>query len=392
MPPQTPILSYFTRLSPSVYYLPRPTSIASPSPLQAPTPISSSTTGAATPPSAAPTPPPAPQTVPALAYPSTSTPRLVVLGTWMGAQPAHMDKYIEPYRTLFPTTPILVLRSEARDWLSPWAKPDMSAAASVVRSIFPEISDSSPTPSIVSSTTSPDSSTSTLSPSGGRAGKPELLIHVWSNGGSASLARLRQALFKQSARLPPFTLILDSTPGQFRYKATYAAFSLVAPKKWAWLLKPFLHGFVAWFWLLTYVRAKLDFRRRKDVEDSHFLHKTKPAGPKPFGPLALLAASHNVRDLLALEARRTYIFSKEDALIPIEDVQAHAADAEAKGFKVREEEFIGTMHVAHARKEPERYWRVVRETWEGKPLELSKAEEAEEEREHQAAEEQATAA
>ncbi|BEI85685.1 hypothetical protein CcaverHIS002_0510860 [Cutaneotrichosporon cavernicola] len=66
----------------------------------------------------------------------------------MGAQPAHMDKYIEPYRRLFPSSPILVLRSEPGDWLVPWKKPDMSPGADVVRSLFPEIAaGSQPNPS-----------------------------------------------------------------------------------------------------------------------------------------------------------------------------------------------------------------------------------------------------
>ncbi|KLT43712.1 hypothetical protein CC85DRAFT_284223 [Cutaneotrichosporon oleaginosum] len=263
----------------------------------------------------------------------------------MGAQPPHMDKYIEPYRRLFPSSPILVLRSEAGDWLNPWKKPSMDAAATVVQSLY-DASELAPASASV-----PHSPTD-----------PDLVIHVWSNGGSASLARLRQSLAKQRAALPPYTLVLDSTPGQFSYRGTFSAFSLVAPKKWAWLLRPLLHGFVAWFWLLTYVRARLDFRRRAEVGEAQAKGKSKL-----FGPLALLAASHNTAAVRAREARRTYIYSREDALIPYTDVEEHGADARGKGFNVRMEEFKGTAHVAHARTEPERYWEIVRETWEGRP-------------------------
>jgi hypothetical protein len=229
----------------------------------------------------------------------------------------------------------------------------MDAAASVVRSLFPEIEGA---PASGSATPSPEAAANAVA---GKPGRAELVIHLWSNGGSASLARLRQSLAKDHASLPPYTLVLDSTPGQFSYKGTYSAFSLVAPRKWAWLLRPLLHGFVAWFWLLTYVRARLDFKRRAEAGSS-----------KLVGPLALLAASHNTKALAAIEARRTYIYSREDALIPYTDVEAHAADAESKGFDVRTEEFVGTAHVAHARTEPERYWEVVRETWEGTPFEI----------------------
>jgi len=66
------------------------------------------------------------------------------------------------------------------------------------------------------------------------------------------------------------------------------------------------------------------------------------------------------------EVRRTYIYSEADALVDWRDVESHAAAAVENGFRdVRLEKFEGSMHVAHARADEGRYWRVVRETWEG---------------------------
>lgn len=384
--PTVPSLAYFTRLSPSVYYLPRPSASPSPS-SSAPTATPSAASTPATIPPPGPAPTPNPTTAPA--------PRLILLATWMGALPPHMDKYIEPYRAQWPSSPILVVRSEAADWLVPWHKPDVSAAASVVRSLFPEldaeraIDDAASAVSAVSSASTSGASTtaSSLVPSKSSTpapATPSLLIHIWSNGGSASLARLRQAL--APATLPPFTLVLDSTPGQFTYSGTLTAFTLVTPPRLRLLLKPFLHGMVAWFWLLTFLRSRLDLRRRR---------RLAAVGAKPVkgGPLALLAASHNDPRLRPAEVRRTYVYSKEDHLIPIKDVQEHAEEARERGFRVREEEFSGSAHVAHARLDPGRYWRVARETWEGaKGAQAEAVEEVGEEKEGIEAQQDAVAA
>lgn len=61
---------------------------------------------------------------------------------------------------------------------------------------------------------------------------------------------------------------------------------------------------------------------------------------------------------------RLYLFSKADHLIPSADVLEHAAAARHQGVDVTVEEFEGTMHVAHVRKEPERYWGAVKSLWE----------------------------
>ena len=66
---------------------------------------------------------------------------------------------------------------------------------------------------------------------------------------------------------------------------------------------------------------------------------------------------------------RVYIFSATDPLVSHLDVEAHAAEAEARGSRgVRKERFEGTGHVAHIIGEKggdggERYWRIVREGW-----------------------------
>lgn len=60
------------------------------------------------------------------------------------------------------------------------------------------------------------------------------------------------------------------------------------------------------------------------------------------------------------EVRRAYIYSRADALIDYRSVENHAADAGAKGFDVSLEEYNGSAHVSHLRKDEARYWDIVR--------------------------------
>lgn len=61
---------------------------------------------------------------------------------------------------------------------------------------------------------------------------------------------------------------------------------------------------------------------------------------------------------------RVYMYSAKDELVNAEDVEDHVADLRALGINARLEKFEGSAHVAHMRTEPERYWGIVRETWE----------------------------
>lgn len=268
-------------------------------------------------------------------------PKLILLATWMGAADAHIAKYAQTYRTLYPSSPILLVRSEPGDFFWPRSSgTEISTAAGVVRATFPE------------------SSTTALTDR-----SPQLLIHVWSNGGSTMLARLRAALVKRAAAapaassiIPPYTLVLDSAPGQFHYSATYNAFALTLKTPWLRrLVSPLLHALCSWFWILSTLGK---WRRARALKSTGV--------DKPRGPLELSAAAHNDPRWLDCEVRRTYIYSNEDALIQASDVEQHAADAVAQGFAVRREKFKGTAHVAHARFEPERYWSIAEETWADK--------------------------
>lgn len=75
--------------------------------------------------------------------------------------------------------------------------------------------------------------------------------------------------------------------------------------------------------------------------------------------------SHNHANANTAEIRRAYIYSPADLLTNYRDVEAHAAEAEAKGFSVALEKYENSAHVAHLRKDESRYWDIVKRTMRG---------------------------
>ncbi|KAH6622533.1 hypothetical protein F5144DRAFT_495194 [Chaetomium tenue] len=285
------------------------------------------------------------------ASPPKPVPKLIILATWMGARNPHIAKYLVQYQALYPTVPILLLRSEPRHFLLPSGNPRAFApAVPFVRAIFPDIG----TPD------RPDNNNNNNNNNKPTNAQPELLLHAWSNGGAASLLHLRTALGLAThnnpppprartpaspATLPPYTLVLDSSPGRFRYGAGYRAFAAGLPARGParWLAAPLLHVLCALYW----VRHALLGRGRT-------------------GPLAALARALNDAGARRAEVRRTYVYGPADRLVHWRDVEDHAEAAARGGFAaVRRERFEGGEHVAHVRVDAGRYWRVVRETWEG---------------------------
>ncbi|GAB1312606.1 Transmembrane protein 53 [Madurella fahalii] len=256
-------------------------------------------------------------------------PKLILLATWMGAREPHIAKYILQYQALYPSSSILLVRSEPRHFMRPRSAPaEHAPALPVLRATFPDNNLSPPPP--------PSSSSSSATKPA-----PQLLIHAFSNGGCTTLQHLRRALGASTA-LPPYAIVLDSCPGQFAYRASYLAFTAGLVGFARLLVAPLVHAMCASYWLWHEV-----------------------LGRGRTGPIARMAFALNESGHRAREVRRTYVYSEADRLVGWRDVERHAEEARRKGFAVRTEKFERSEHVAHARTDGERYWRVVRETWEG---------------------------
>ncbi|CAI6070927.1 unnamed protein product [Clonostachys chloroleuca] len=257
-----------------------------------------------------------------------ASPRLIILGTWTDAQDSHIAKYISKYQELYRTASILLMKSTTRLFnntalIGPAVRP----ALGIIREFFPPSPPSSP-PSLSLKT-------------------PSLLIHIFSNGGSASISNLYEqyAATSENAEdtlLPYHVTIFDSSPSVFRIQQTvaYLTTGMSSPA----------HRTVAipaLYTIATGLSAMINLGLWKDV----LLHWGK---------------SHNDPSKVR-ERRRVYIYSDTDPVVSHLDVEAHADQAEKNGFEVYKEPFAGSGHIAHVREDEARYWEIVRSIWRGTP-------------------------
>jgi hypothetical protein len=256
--------------------------------------------------------------------PNTSTntdqPRLIIIASWTDARDVHIAKYITKYQALYPTAQILLLKSTMSCMFRPsQIGPAMRIAASVVRASQTPVSSSVPS-----------------SP---------LLVHIFSNGGSSSIANLYEQFAAtagsgQDKQLPPHVTIYDSCPGLFRMSRAVAFVSVSLPPLQQLIATPLLYAFAA-FWTLCMTINLLP----NSLQEWYKSH------------------NHDVGN--EAEVRRVYVYSEEDTLIAWKDVEAHATEAKRKGFEVRLERFERSAHVAHVRRDERRYWQIVRRAVEG---------------------------
>ncbi|KAM7215529.1 Eukaryotic protein of unknown function (DUF829) domain containing protein [Rhypophila decipiens] len=301
-----PPLSFMTKLSPVVYYYK----------------------------------PSAPSTSASTAVGQAPPPRLLLLASWMGAREAHIAKYVRPYQRLFPTSAILLLRFETRHFFPnfPWTRrallSEYTPAVPILQAVAEDLESSEPA-TLAGNT------------------RPQILIHIWSNGGSISLHTVHNLFKKATTRpFPRHAIIFDSTPGLFSYKPAVRVMNegIKSPLV-RMLVAPIFHGLMAWYWFFHIVLSRWI--------------------PSLKGFLETLADGHNDLSVefggrALTEVRRSYIYGPGDEVIMEDHVVGHAEDAKRKGLAmVRRERFLGTKHVQHVRGNEERYWRIVEETWDG---------------------------
>ncbi|KAI0143084.1 hypothetical protein GGR57DRAFT_508288 [Xylariaceae sp. FL1272] len=175
---------------------------------------------------------------------------------------------------------------------------------------------------------------------------PRLLLHVFSNAGSTMLYHVYTAFAtasssdaSESTVLPLHVAAFDSAPARFTYQTLFQGIIDGAPSAARIVITPVVYIYVA-FVLVVITLLRL------------------PGHIDDLGP-----RSHN-DPARVLEARRVYICGTADRITLAADVERHADEAEARCFCVQVEVFEGTKHVAHSRKDADRYWRVVGQLWE----------------------------
>lgn len=242
---------------------------------------------------------------------NADAPELIVIFAWFAARDAHISKYTAQYRALFPSSAILVVRSTPRHVFLPRTrKTELLPAVSVLQAINDTGS--------------------------GSSDRPRVLVHVFSNGGAASVGSMYGLVRAQRVRIPRHVTVLDSCPGYFHWRSTHRAIAQALP---SWT-SPLLYVALAVHWLIYRVLRK-------------------PLMPD------LSAAQLNTKELVGLTPRRVYMYGTGDDMVDWRDVERHAAEARGLGFAVRLERFEGGKHVTHMRTDGDRYWTAVKEAWEG---------------------------
>lgn len=255
-------------------------------------------------------------------------PQLILLCTWTDAAPKNIQKYIAGYQLLYPSSPILLIRTSSADFFTP-EKILMQKAG---------------VPSCIISQALKDTENPTQ-PTGG------LLAHALSNGGSSHLAILARRYHEDTCLpLPVDAIILDSTPTKPTFTSLMASLSMPLPR--LVLVRQTMKAAIAMAVFLVYLVPRwlgmiiLADRTYHDLCSSD-------------------NESDDAREMAWLKkgAIRTYIYSDTDVLCRAKDIESHFRTAQSQGLRVRSEPWQGSGHVAHMKMDPERYWRVVRETW-----------------------------
>ncbi|KAJ7593215.1 hypothetical protein C8J56DRAFT_930579 [Mycena floridula] len=249
-------------------------------------------------------------------------PKLIIIFGWMEGKIWSLKKYMTIYNTMYPyATQLLILARGSSAWTSDRKNAEILApAVDFLR------------------TTAPDGSL------------PDTLIHVFSNGGGFQLLRLSELLTGlgaadnsvTAASRPLTAMVLDSVPGDAGLGPALVAHT--APIAGVFLKL-----------LATIPLSVLYFA----VLGARWLM----GKPNPFTALRDGLKASNIFPGMDKSTPRTYIYSQEDRIVQAEAVERHIAELQAQGFNVGMEQFKGSQHVAHAKKEPERYWNIVAKTW-----------------------------
>lgn len=270
---------------------------------------------------------------------SSESPKLIILTTWLGGSTSNrIAVYCRGYQTLYPSTPILLIRTVLADITTKTfatVQRQLEPARDYLLSVFPLSQGSSPPP-----TTNEDQ----FKPANGA------LLHIFSHGGCNSALQLTRLLQSRTPAdnspstttttpafpIPLIGLILDSCPGSSSFTKAYAAatYSLPATQPINLLGQALLFPLIGAFCsmqALGVVSSISDLRR--ELND-----------PGTFGLVP-----------------RLYLHSSGDDVVGVEDVASHAEEIIGKGVSVRREVWSTAAHCALPVEDAERYWREVAE-------------------------------
>ncbi|KAB8212459.1 hypothetical protein BDV34DRAFT_184024 [Aspergillus parasiticus] len=258
---------------------------------------------------------------------SNGAPKTIILAFWMNAPPRALSKYVTEYTRLAPTARIIIILSSSKDFMTRSGKKVQEARlAPAVEALQASVSSSSSSEEKAKD-------------------QEQVFVHMFSNGGvfsTISLLTTYQKIVGRPLRIS--STILDSAPGVATVSGAMKAFSFALPGPW--LLR--LLSKVA-LWVFFVLGALV--RRLVGMSDAVSVARKAMNDQR-------LVCSGDGGD--GGKPKRCYIYSDADELVDWRDVERHANEAEARGWVVTREKFLGSPHVSHMRADPERYWGIVK--------------------------------
>ncbi|KEY68763.1 hypothetical protein S7711_00634 [Stachybotrys chartarum IBT 7711] len=249
-------------------------------------------------------------------------PDIVMIYGWGDGLPKHVAKYCDGFRTLYPQAKQVAV-------LSPIGRAMFSNLEQRSKFFLPLIYNLFP---------------STELP----AKKPSILVHTMSNTGAVNFYATVYAfhqLYKQP--FPHKLIVMDSTPGS-------TDFSLDNLGRWS---RAMAYGTAGWFpWPFVVTQGIWATSITVSTGIGYVLGNESAGG---WSAKAALDYTYEPKD-----ARKLYMYSKEDDLIGWEDIELHASKARELGWSTDIESFQGSGHVGHMRKFPEQYWNAIKSSWE----------------------------
>ncbi|KAG7141053.1 hypothetical protein HYQ45_002302 [Verticillium longisporum] len=251
-------------------------------------------------------------------------PHTVMLYGWGDGTARNVQKYTDGYAALFPHARQIAV-------LSPIAKAMFNSAAARAVAMTPVV----------------DTLGALDTDDDGNADADAILVEAMSNTGAVNFSATLDAFAARHGRpLPHRLLVLDSTPGS------------------PWLTWPSLQrwsramtiGTAAWFpWPFAVTQCLWGSFLTVNVLAGWCV------GREAAGAFALRVTDDDAFE--TKDARRLYLYSKEDDLITSDDVEMYMAASRQKGYQLRAELFDGSGHVGHMRMHPEKYWKSIADAW-----------------------------
>lgn len=252
-----------------------------------------------------------------------SHPDVVLIYGWGDGLPRHVAKFAAGFETLYPCTKQILILSPIKKALFTDLTERSRLMLPVITELFPE------------------------GPNGPNVPK-KILTHSMSNTGAVNYAAtLNKYKMLYNAPMPHQLMAMDSTPG-----STNLDFANVVRWSRAMALGP--AKIFPWPFVVTQTIAAVFLLM-------YSLFEGLVAGRESAGAWSRKAA--NNPEYESHDARKLYMYSKEDDLIGWEDIVAHAAETRTLGWKADVEEFKGSGHVGHMRMHSDQYWNAIAESW-----------------------------